>query len=135
MDRKEKDNITNIEDYRNSAKHLEIHNTRFEFEFFTVDGMPRAVIVKTVCNDCGDETILNIFSDGSCQGESFAEIMGFRDGIEEEYQDDDCGECFLCDELISELIDCENKDCDECGLCADDDDDDDDDEFYDIFDD
>ena len=119
MTGKEKDNIINIADQSKRQKHKKDHkhNEEIDVQFFSVKDTTRAVMVRVVCTDCGKETFSNIFSDGSCQGESFAEIMGFRNS-EEDYIGDDCGDCDLCNEIISNAIDCENTNCDECGLCA-----------------
>ena len=83
---------------------------------FVVDGKVRALVAincplyvagkfdDSECEDCDIDCIVNVFSDGTCQGESFAYYMGFRENEDEDYaDDDDCRDCNLCNELMDEL--------------------------------
>ena len=116
--KKRKAKVTRINDLRKQSMQGESDEWETGFELFTHEGVIRAVLMTGTRSGDEDRIITGIFSDGSCQGESLAEILGFRNDPETDYgEDDDCRGCDLCSGLIEMFVDCDERDCDECGLC------------------
>ena len=53
------------------------------------DGVVVGFVEVSICPDCGEEYITNIFSDGDIDLECLATELGFREDFEDDADDDD----------------------------------------------
>ena len=60
-----------------------------KYQKLVKDGVVVGFVEVSICPDCGEEYITNIFSDGDIDLECLATELGFREDFEDDADDDD----------------------------------------------